>query len=246
MNDPGKIKLSKVSNWHKSLLKFDAFSIFHNYNDVKYNHSVRRVNRLANKMGNKLVALCTVALGAIYGTGYVVTKIPTVHALAAQPEHTNASASPVATGTANGSTTSSHANLSNGTGVAKHVASPTARNTTSHTKKPVASVPKAPAKPAVNTTSQYLDGTYHGSGSDNIGTVYVAVTIHSGKISNVQITQCDTHYPQAYIDPVLPQEVVARQNASVDMVSGATDSSSDFAVAVQQALAQAKNPHYAG
>lgn len=247
---------------------------------------------MANKMGNKLVALCTVALGAVYATGYIVTKSPTAQALAVQPETATAPASTsttepmVHTSVANNTTsqqtataTAKTAGTTSNTTVTKTAAktsvapkpsssskttpsstqtttasstpktasasTPSSTNVTSGSKNATTSTVKPKPKPAVNTTSKYLDGTYHGAGTDNIGTVYVAVVIQNGKITNVQ-TQADTHYPQSYIDPVLPQEVLARQSANVDMVSGATDSSSDFSSAVQQALEQAKNPHYAG
>ncbi|GMA56891.1 hypothetical protein GCM10025858_13940 [Alicyclobacillus sacchari] len=70
--------------------------------------------------------------------------------------------------------------------------------------------------------------------------------IRDGKIAQVEITQCDTHYPQSDIDPVLPNEVIAKQSADVDFVSGATLSSYAFAMAVQQALDQAQNPNDKG
>ena len=72
------------------------------------------------------------------------------------------------------------------------------------------------------------------------------MTIKSDKITNVQITQCDTHYPQGYIDPIMPQAVVKEQIANVGYVSGATLSSYDFMNAVNQALQQAHNPKYTG
>lgn len=154
---------------------------------------------MANKMGKPLVVMCTLALGAIYTTGYVVTKSPN-----GNPAGTSVT------------TTSNTSNTSNTSKVSK-VAEP-----------------------------RYLDGTYQGSGTDRIGTVSVAVTIQNDKITNVQITACETHYPESYIDPVLPDQVVARQSANVDYVSGATLSSYDFANAVQQALDQALNPKYTG
>jgi uncharacterized protein with FMN-binding domain len=92
---------------------------------------------------------------------------------------------------------------------------------------------KAPAK-----TSKYKDGTYTGRGSNRIGSVQVAVTVQNDKIVSVKITDCTTHYPQAYIDG-LPDQVLGRQSAVVDYVSGATKSTDDFRIAVQQALAQA-------
>jgi uncharacterized protein with FMN-binding domain len=85
----------------------------------------------------------------------------------------------------------------------------------------------------------YKDGTYTGSGSNRIGTVEVAVTIKGGKISSVEITNCNTHYPQSRIDN-LPAQVVKNQSDQVNNVSGATMSTTDFRTAVRQALQQAQ------
>ncbi|WP_339063026.1 FMN-binding protein [Tepidibacillus marianensis] len=90
------------------------------------------------------------------------------------------------------------------------------------------------------TNKKYQDGTYYGKGRNRIGSVEVAVTIKSDKITDVQITKCTTSYPKAYIDH-LPTQVIARQNENVDIVSGATRSSEDFMNAIHQALQNAKN-----
>ncbi len=71
------------------------------------------------------------------------------------------------------------------------------------------------------------------------GMVTVSVTIKSHKITNVQIVSCQTHYPEDAITS-LPQEVMDRQSANVDIVSGATGSSEDFQQAVAQALQNAQ------
>lgn len=90
----------------------------------------------------------------------------------------------------------------------------------------------------------YIDGTYSGSARNRIGLIAVSVAIKAGKITGVQVTACYTHYPEAYIDPVLPKFVVGHQSAQVPIVSGATLSTQDFQGAVLQALTKAKNPNY--
>lgn len=105
------------------------------------------------------------------------------------------------------------------------------------------STTKSGTAPAIH---KYLDGTYQGSGSNRIGTVAVAVTIQQGKIVKAQISACDTHYPEAYINPVLPQQVISTQCSNVSLISGATLSSEDFQNAVDMALSQAQNPKYTG
>jgi uncharacterized protein with FMN-binding domain len=66
----------------------------------------------------------------------------------------------------------------------------------------------------------------------------VAVTIQGGRIANVALTQVTTQYPASRI-AALPGQVVARQSAQVDRVSGATYSTQAFQQAVQQALGKA-------
>ncbi|MCL6452698.1 MAG: FMN-binding protein [Alicyclobacillus sp.] len=186
-------------------------------------------------MGSKFVALATLAVGAIYASGYAVSG--------ESPRAAETTSGSVAASNAssNPSPGSNHAasNVSSG---ANHTASGDASAAGSHGTTNGASKPSS----HVDTAQRYLDGTYQGSASNRIGTVAVAVTIHSGKIAEVQITQCDTHYPEYDIDPVLPQYVVQHQSTQIPVVSGATLSTEDFYYAVLQALNQAKNPNYKG
>ncbi|MFB7036127.1 FMN-binding protein [Bacillus altitudinis] len=92
-----------------------------------------------------------------------------------------------------------------------------------------------------DTTSEteLKDGTFSGTGSNEIGSISVSVTIKQGNITSVEITSDNTRYGQSSISS-LPNEVVIRQSADVDTVSGATLSTQDFETAVAQALEQAK------
>ncbi len=141
------------------------------------------------KMNNKMIALCSLALGTIYSAGYVITE-------------------------------------TEGTSVA-------ASNFMANTIQP------GQMANAQTASSLYQDGTFQGQAENNIGSVQVAVTIKSDKITAVEITYCDTSYSQSNIDD-LPAQVVARQSAQVDNVSGATRSTEDFQAAVEMALQQAK------
>jgi uncharacterized protein with FMN-binding domain len=101
-----------------------------------------------------------------------------------------------------------------------------------------AAPPAAPAaKPAGKTT--YKDGVYLGRGTSRHGDIEAMVEIQNGRITNAVISQCLTRYSCSWIAVLVPQ-VVARQSAEVDYVSGATVSSDAFYYAVTQALAQAK------
>lgn len=94
-----------------------------------------------------------------------------------------------------------------------------------------------PATAAAKTT--YKDGVYLGRGTSRHGDIEAMVEITNGRITNAVISQCLTRYSCSWIAVLVPQ-VVARQSAEVDYVSGATVSSDAFYYAVLQALAQAK------
>ncbi|MGH2347176.1 MAG: FMN-binding protein [Chloroflexota bacterium] len=101
-----------------------------------------------------------------------------------------------------------------------------------------ASAPHVTISAGHSPAAGYRDGTYSGTGSNYLGDVSVAVSIKAGKITQVQITACNMHYPESWIDG-LPAEVTAAQSTNIDVVSGATASSAAFLDAVTQALAQA-------
>jgi uncharacterized protein with FMN-binding domain len=101
-----------------------------------------------------------------------------------------------------------------------------------------ASAAQVSVTPAHIPANGYRDGTYSGTGSNFLGNVSVAVSIKAGKITQVQITACNMHYPEYWIDG-LPAEVMTAQSTTIDVVSGATASSAAFIDAVTQALAQA-------
>lgn len=111
------------------------------------------------------------------------------------------------------------------------------KNTTT-IKKPAVTV--AAATKTVQPKQMYKDGTFTGTGMNRRGEMDVAVTLKQDKITDVQISNWGMHYSESDIT-ALPGEVVQRQNANVDFVSGATYSSQAFADAVQDALNQAHN-----
>lgn len=164
-----------------------------------------------SKLSPKWITLCTAAIGLAYTTGYVVTA-PKAAAVAVSTTQPGA--------TAGAGSSQSQGNSS--------VASQAGQSSKSTQGSSVA-----------QSQSGYKDGTFTGQGMNQIGSVAVSVTIKQGKIASVQITDCTTSYPQSAIDPLTAQ-VVSRQNVNVDNVSGATESTSDFVTAVQQALDQAK------
>ncbi|WP_106215313.1 FMN-binding protein [Kineococcus rhizosphaerae] len=94
------------------------------------------------------------------------------------------------------------------------------------------------------TTGSGTSSTVTGSSVDTRwGPVQVAVTITDGRITNVDVVQ----YPDgngrdqeinARALPVLVQETLSAQSADVDMVSGATVTSTGYVQSLQSALDQ--------
>jgi uncharacterized protein with FMN-binding domain len=85
----------------------------------------------------------------------------------------------------------------------------------------------------------YKDGTYSGWGTSRHGDIEAAVEIKDGRIIAATITQCLTRYSCAWIN-TLPGQVVSRQSAEVDYISGATQSTNAFYYAIVEALSKAK------
>ena len=107
---------------------------------------------------------------------------------------------------------------------------------------PSAATPASAAEAAapVAPRGKYAkDGTYSGWGTSRHGDIEATVIIENGRIVSAKISQCLTRYSCSWIDP-LPPQVLARQNAEVDYVSGATQSTYAFYYALTEALAKAK------
>ena len=107
-----------------------------------------------------------------------------------------------------------------------------------------ATPPRTPVAASAPTTTRanaadLKDGTYSGVGTSRRGNVQVSVLIQAGRIATVNITGATTEYPIRLIAS-LPAEVVSRQSAQVDLVSGATYSSQAFRSAVLQAMQRAQ------
>ena len=97
--------------------------------------------------------------------------------------------------------------------------------------------PDPPAPPAAK--AGWKDGTYYGWGSSRHGDIQAAIVIVEGRIAGASIAQCLTRYSCSWIAH-LPAQVIARQSADVDFVTGATQSVDAFYYAVLDALSKAK------
>jgi uncharacterized protein with FMN-binding domain len=95
-----------------------------------------------------------------------------------------------------------------------------------------------PAPPAA-AAPKWKDGTYTGWGTCRHGDIQAEVIIDQGRITSARIAGCFTRYSCNVIGR-LPPEVIQRQSAEVDYVSGATQSADAFYYAVTDALNHAK------
>jgi uncharacterized protein with FMN-binding domain len=113
--------------------------------------------------------------------------------------------------------------------------------------------PATTAAPSATTTSTSgkakTSSTPAGSGGSATGSAIatqygdaqVRVTVKSGKIVDVKALQLQSEGPRSvqissYAAPILRQEVLAKQTADVDAVSGATFTSASYVQSVQSAL----------
>lgn len=96
------------------------------------------------------------------------------------------------------------------------------------------------------SASALKDGTFTGATAQTrYGGVQVVVTVAGGKVTQVQVPQ----YPSdngrdqelsSYALPQLVNETISAQSAQVDMISGATYTSTGYQQSLQSALDQAK------
>lgn len=104
---------------------------------------------------------------------------------------------------------------------------------------PAPAVDSTPVLAADSARAAYKDGTYTGWGTSRHGDIEASVEIKSGRIVSANISQCRTRYSCSRISE-LPPQVLSRQSADVDYVSGATQSSNAYYYAVVEALKKAQ------
>lgn len=103
-----------------------------------------------------------------------------------------------------------------------------------------------PTPATIPASSQYKDGRYTGNIADAYyGNVQIQTTISGGKITDVEFLD----YPHdrgtsieinSQAMPYLKQEAIQAQNANVDIISGATQTSLAFRESFQSALDKAR------
>jgi uncharacterized protein with FMN-binding domain len=81
----------------------------------------------------------------------------------------------------------------------------------------------------------WRDGTYNGWGTSRHGDIKAQVVIRDGRIVESGVASCETRWPCDVISTIINQPV-ERQNADVDRVSRATESSNAYYYALVDAL----------
>jgi uncharacterized protein with FMN-binding domain len=105
--------------------------------------------------------------------------------------------------------------------------------------------PSATPQPSPTPSPVALNGTFTGSDVPNrFGDVVVRVVITKGRIADVQAVTLPTDRAEsAYISqqagPLLRQEALQAQSATIDIISGATYTSQSYAQSLESALQQA-------
>ncbi len=119
------------------------------------------------------------------------------------------------------------------------------KSNTSNNQSQASAAPAAPTPPAP-TNGKYVDGSYTGNTRyAYYGYVQVKAVITNGNISSVVFLKHPndnrtSQYINAQVMPILKQEAIQSQNAQVNTVSGASDTSGAFRQSLSDALAQAK------
>ena len=193
-----------------------------------------RKKRPGKKITGGLVALSSAAIVTVYAAGYTQTQ-----SAAAQFD------SPIATTGVPPTVQIPTATIAPTSTPFQRISITPAIIASAPTTSPLPRTTPTPARIATPTATPapagasgaYRDGSYTGLGHSRHGDIGVTVVVHGGRITAAKISQCLTRYPCSMIS-ALPGEVVARQSAKVDFVSGATDSSTAFQGAVMNALAK--------
>jgi uncharacterized protein with FMN-binding domain len=114
-------------------------------------------------------------------------------------------------------------------------------------KNPVTPQPTSTPLPTRAVAGAFKDGSYTGTEADAFyGYLQVQAVITGGKLTDVVFLRFPNDRDRSiFINqqalPYLKQEAITAQSASVNIVSGATDSSEAFRQSLSSALAQAKS-----
>lgn len=97
----------------------------------------------------------------------------------------------------------------------------------------------AMASPAPKVVKPLRDGVFHGYGSSRHGDIEVRIEVVGQKVVYAEISRCLTRWPCTIVER-LPAQVIDRQTADVDIITGATASSDAFYMAVLDAFSTSR------
>jgi uncharacterized protein with FMN-binding domain len=114
--------------------------------------------------------------------------------------------------------------------------------------RPTATPAHATSHPAAHKTSTSTTYTYAGPGVDmQWGTVQVTIAVKGKRITDVRATAPTERERSAFINqqavPMLRQEVLQAQRATVDLIGGATMTSEAYDQSLQAAVDKAHKAH---
>jgi len=116
------------------------------------------------------------------------------------------------------------------------------------TPRPTATPTHAKAHPAAHKKSTSTTYTYAGPGVDmQWGTVQVTIVVKGKRIVDIQASAPTERERSAFINqqavPMLRQEVLQAQSATIDLIGGATMTSDAYDQSLQAAVDQAHKAH---
>jgi uncharacterized protein with FMN-binding domain len=201
---------------------------------------------VAKKISNTLAGLSSAAILAIYAAGYERT-LPAADRFASQttlrrPPVANEAVVtlPAAVAAVNAAPAPAPAPVTTPAKPAVPITTPAKEPAAEPVPEPVAEAAEPAADaPQIQSTPVYKDGVYLGWGYSRHGNIQAFIRIEGGRIVHAGVQRCETRWPCDLVAH-LPGQVITRQSAEVDYVTGATQSGDAFYGAVAAALAQAK------
>lgn len=220
-----------------------------NISVVSTNDSQGYFDQAFNTVSNEIIKAQSTNVdtvsGATYSSNGVINAVKNALQNAAVGSAVSSNSSSTKNSSSNSSQTqesSSTANSgtsSNTSGTTENASNSTGSNTNSNASTTNSSGPGSSI--SSSASAAYKDGTYTGTADGFRPGLTVGVTVKNSKITNIQITQINDT-PRFYQRPisVIPDEIIQKQSADVDTVSGATYTSEGIINAVKAALEQAK------
>lgn len=228
-----------------------------NISVISTNDSQGYFDQAFNTVSNEIIKAQSTAVdtvsGATYSSNGIINAVKNALQNAASGSTTSSSSSGTSNSAANSSQTqnssstenttggTSESNNANNTEAASNSGSNTNASTNTSTGTSTTNSSGSSSASSSTSATAYKDGTYTGTANGYRPGLTVSVTVKSNKITNIEITQINDT-PRFYQRPisVIPDEIIQKQSADVDTVSGATYTSEGIINAVKAALAQAK------